>query len=70
MGDVESKDKSPLHEAVRKRCGIVSNIAGVAAIEYAILIALIAVVILGGVSSLGTSVTQNWNNVNAVVDDP
>jgi len=52
-----------------KRSTLASNIAGVAAIEYAILLALIAVAIVASVAGLGAGSTQNWNKVNSVLAD-
>jgi len=52
-----------------KRPRLASNNAGVAAIEYAILLALIAVTIVASVSGLGAASTQNWNKVDAAVAD-
>ena len=49
--------------------GLASNTAGVAAIEYAILLALIAIAIVVSLRGLGNGVANNWNNVDNAVTD-
>lgn len=42
--------------------------SGATAIEYGLIAALIAVVIIGGVSALGTSLNSKFNTVKGKVD--
>lgn len=44
--------------------------AGITAIEYALLAALIAMAILGGVMAVGDSVQAIWNRVATCVANP
>lgn len=55
--------------ANEKCFGLASNNSGVAAIEYAILLALIALAIVASLAGLGAGVTNNWNEVNTAVTD-
>ncbi|HEY1614044.1 MAG TPA: Flp family type IVb pilin [Rhizomicrobium sp.] len=43
----------------------VSEESGVTAIEYGLIAALVAVVIIGAVTTLGTSLTSTFNSVSA-----
>jgi pilus assembly protein Flp/PilA len=52
----------PMHLASLK-----SDKRGVTAIEYALIAALIAIVIIGGVSAVGGSLTNVFNNVASAV---
>ena len=42
---------------------LIGNTKGVTALEYALIAALVAVVIIGGVSLLGTNVSQIFSTV-------
>jgi pilus assembly protein Flp/PilA len=44
-------------------CGVTGDELGVTALEYALIAALVAVVIIGGVSLLGTNVSQLFSTV-------
>lgn len=44
-----------------------SDARGVAAIEYALILALIAVAVVAAMAGLGQGVEANWNNVDAAV---
>lgn len=45
----------------------VANESGATAIEYGLIAALIAVVIIGAVTAVGTSLSTTFNNVSASV---
>ena len=44
-------------------CRLAGNQSGVTAIEYGLIAALIAVVIIGAVTTMGTSLTSTFNSV-------
>lgn len=52
---------------LRKLCKLGRDEAGVTALEYALIAALVAVVIIGGVSLLGSNVSQVFSTVASTI---
>jgi pilus assembly protein Flp/PilA len=50
---------------MRKLLSVLKNRKGATAIEYGLIAALIAVAIIGGVTSLGTNASGTFNKVSA-----
>jgi pilus assembly protein Flp/PilA len=48
----------------------VKNESGATAIEYGLIAALIAVVIIGGIASVGTSLSSTFNGISTTLSSP
>jgi pilus assembly protein Flp/PilA len=49
---------------ISQLCRALTDRRGATAIEYALIASLIAVAAIGGIMSLGTKQSAQWNNVN------
>ena len=52
---------------MKKIDSFVSNDSGATAIEYALIASLIAIAIIGGVTALGTRLSQEFSEVSAAL---
>jgi pilus assembly protein Flp/PilA len=59
----EDGDKEPEIHMLKRLIAILGDESGVSALEYAVIAALVAVVVIGSISLLGTNVSKLFSTV-------